>query len=820
MALPTSARVVVVGGGVIGTSTAYHLAKQGCKDVVLVERDSLTSGTTWHAAGLMVTYGSTSETSTEIRKYTKELYRNLHKETGLETGFKACGFIELASNKDYLEEFRRTTAFNRMLGVDVEEIGPEDVKELFPLAKVDDIERGFYVKDDGRVNPVDVTMSLAKGARNRGVRICEGVSVTGVKKKGRAVCGVTTDKGDIECEYVVNCCGMWARQFAARAGVTVPLQAAEHYYLLTEPIPGVKQSWPVIEDPGHYGYYREEGGGLLVGLFEPVCAPWHTRGIPQDASYTQITPDWERVTPFLDKAMRRVPVSSTAGVKQLFCGPESFTPDLAPIVGEAPELRNYFVAAGLNSIGILTGGGMGRVLANWVLTGKPDVDVTYMNITRMNDFQANPAYLEERIVESLGLVYACHYPNRSLKTARNVKHSPLHARLQRHNAYFVDVSGWEGAGWFAPEGVDPKSLAERLTFGRPDYWPQWEAEHKAVRDNVAIIDMSFMAKFRVTGPGAGAALDHISANRVNGAAERITYTQWLDEDGKLQADVTVIKVAEDDFIVVATDTALRHVQAHFRKHAPETVQMVDVSDGLAQINVQGPRSREVLAKVTSADVSHDAFPFRTARHIDVGFARALCTRITYVGELGYELFVPASQADHVAAQLEAAGAEFGIRYAGLKALGSLRLEKGYRDYGHDMDNTDSVIDAGLGMFVSMKKPGGFVGKDAVAAHKASGNAFKHRVVSIQVLDPEPLLCHAEPLRRNGEYAGYVRIASYGHTVGGAVGLAQVTACQGFDTAEGAFFTDGTWTVDVGGKEYPVKVTAEAPYDPSMARIRM
>jgi heterotetrameric sarcosine oxidase gamma subunit len=820
MSLPTSARVVVVGGGIIGTSTAYHLAKMGCKEVLLLERDKLTSGTTWHAAGLMVTYGSTSETSTEIRKYTKELYRTLHEETGLETGFKPVGFIEVASNPDHLEEFRRVTMFNRMFGIDVEEIGPQDVQRLFPAANVDDVLRGFYVKDDGRVNPVDVTMSLAKGARMRGVTIREGVTVTGVKKKGRTVSAVTTTAGDVECEFVVNCSGMWAREFGRKAGVAVPLQAAEHYYLLTEKIEGVSQSWPVLEDPGHYGYYREEAGGLLVGLFEPVCAPWNVRGIPENSSYTSITPDWERLTPFLDKAMRRVPVSATAGVKQLFCGPESFTPDLAPIVGEAPELKNYFVAAGLNSIGILTGGGLGRVMAHWILNGRPDVDVTGMNITRLHDFQTNPAYLEQRIVESLGLVYACHYPNRQKTTGRNVKLSPIHNRLAARGAYFKEVSGWEGADWFAPAGTDPKTLSSRLTFGRPDFWAQWAAEHKAVRENAAIIDMSFMCKFRVRGPDAGKTLERISGNKVDGPVERITYTQWLDEAGKLQADITVTKIAEDDFLIVATDTANRHVQAHFRKHAPEHLQMVEVSSGLAQLNLQGPRAREILAKVTSADVSHKAFPFRTARDIDIGFARVLCVRITYVGELGYELFVPAEQANHVCARLEEAGEEFGLAYAGLKALGSLRLEKGYRDYGHDLDNTDSVVDAGLDGFLSMKKAGGFIGKDSVIAHKASGKALTRRIVSVQCLDPEALLYHAEPLLRDGTPVGYVRVASYGHTVGGAVGLAQVEAAAGFETVTDEFLASGKWEVNIAGNLYPVRATITAPYDPKGDRVRM
>jgi len=397
--LPSHARAVVVGGGVIGTSVAYHLALMGWTDIVLLERDRLTSGTTWHAAGLMATFGSTSETSTEIRKYTRSLYSRLEAETGQSTGFSPIGLVEVAADRDRLEEYRRIAVFNRHCGVDVHEISPREVKELFPLAKVDDIEAGFYIKDDGRVNPVDVTMALAKGARMRGVRILEGVASTGVLQERGRVIAVRTTIGDIKADVVVNCAGMWARQFGELAGVTVANQAAEHYYLITEPIKGLPPNMPVLEDPAAYGYYREEGGGLMVGLFEPVCAPWKVEGIPSEFSFGELPPDWERMTPFLERAMSRVPITTEVGMKKFFCGPESFTPDLRPIVGEAPELRGYFVAAGLNSIGVLTGGGIGRVLAHWITTGYPDVDVTGFNIDRLHPYQANPEYRRQRTVE-------------------------------------------------------------------------------------------------------------------------------------------------------------------------------------------------------------------------------------------------------------------------------------------------------------------------------------------------------------------------------------------------------------------------------------
>lgn len=815
--LPSTARVVVVGGGIIGCSVAYHLAKAGCKDVVLLERDKVTSGTTWHAAGLMVTYGSTSETSTEMRKYSKELYWNLTAETGQETGFRKCGFIELASTKDHLTEFRRTAAFNRLMGVDVHEISPDEIKKLFPLCKTDDLFSGFYVKDDGRINPADVCQALRRGAKMHGATIIEDTPVTGVTKKGRAVSGVITGKGTIQCEYVVNCAGMWGRQFGEMAGVNVPLQAAEHYYLLTEQMDGVSAEWPVIEDPARYGYYREEGGGMLVGLFEPVCAPWNVKRIPDDASYTVITPDWQRITPFLETAMSRVPATTTVGVKKLFCGPESFTPDLAPIVGEAPELKNYFVAAGLNSIGILTGGGIGRLVSHWILNGRPDMDVCYMNINRTFEYQTNPNYLAERTVEVLGLTYACHYPYRGAKTARNVRLSPIHHQLKAKRAYFKEVSGWEAADWYAPEGVEPKN--DQLSWGRHPWFPYWAAEHHAVRNDVVLMDMSFMCKFRVKGKDAGKTLNWISGNNVDDATNTITYTQWLDEVGCLQADLTVTKLAHDDFFIVATDTALRHVQAHFRKHAPEHLEIVDVSSGMAQINVQGPKSRSLMQELTDTDLSNEAFPFRHARYINIGFARVLCIRITYLGELGYELYIPSEQAAHVYDQLVAHGEKHGLKHAGLKALASCRLEKAYRDFGHDLDNLDNPLDTGLGIFLDMKKPGGFVGKEAVIKHKESGDQFKQRLLQVLCLDPEPLMFHAEPILRNGVAVGYTRIASYGHTLGGAVGLAMVRAV-GAPKVDKKYIDEGKWEVEIEGKRYPARVSFQPMYDPKMERIKV
>ena len=634
--------------------------------------------------------------------------------------------------------------------------------------------------------------------------------------KNGAVVGVKTAQGDIGAEVVVNCAGMWARQFGALAGVNIPNQAAEHYYLITEEIKGMPPNMPVLEDPSHYGYYRDEVGGLMVGLFEPDCAPWQIGAIPNDFSFGEIPPDWDRMTPFLEKALSRVPITMETGIKKFFCGPESFTPDLQPIIGEAPELRNYFVAAGLNSIGILTGGGIGRVMAHWIVNGAPDVDVTGFNIDRLRVYQNTPEYRKHRTVESLGMVYKCHYPHMAHQTARGAKKSPFHDRLAARGAYFRDVSGWEGADWYAPAGE--RAEVEKLSWGREKWFAWWAAEHRAAREGVVLMDMSFMSKFMVEGRDAGRLLNHLSANQVDGQPNRITYTPWLNRAGTLEADLTVTKLGAERYLVVVTDTMHRHAETWLKRHIAfdDHVFVSDVTATYAQLNLQGPKSRELLQTVTSADLSNAAFPFRCAREIDIGYANVLCIRITYVGELGYELYIPTEQATHVYDRIVAAGEEFNLRHAGLKALASLRMEKGYRDYGHDIDNTDDPYEVGLGFAVDMNKTGGFLGKEALLRKKSQG-PLTRRLAQLLVSDPQPLLFHAEVVHRNGVPVGYVRAGSYGFTLGGAVGLFMIEAGE---PIAADYIDSGEWEVNIAGTLYPATASLRPLYDPSMKRIKV
>ncbi len=826
----------MIGGGVIGASIAYHLAHLGWgEDVVLLERDRLTSGTTWHAAGLMTCFGSFSETNTGIRLYSRDLYARLEAETGQATGFRSVGLIEAAADADRLEEYRRVAAFQRHLGLEVHEISPAEMAALFPWARTDDLLAGFHVPGDGRVNPVDLTTALAKGARQLGVRVIEGVTVTEVltETRGRleSVVGVrgsrhgltsppgsatedgsTTEDVSIECEYVVNAAGMWARELAAKAGLNVPNTAAEHYYLITDTIEGLSPDAPIFEDPAAHGYYREEGGGMMVGLFEPRAAAWHPEGVPAGSSFTTILPDWERMAPFLETAMARVPVTLDAGVRTFFCGPESFTPDLSPVVGEAPGTRGYFVAAGMNSVGVLSAGGLGRVVAQWIVDGRPDVDVTGFDVDRFRAYQAAEGYRAARTTEILGTVYAAHTPGKQLHSARGATLSPVHDRLVAAGGYLREVSGWEGADWFAGPGVTPEATP---TWGRADWFEQWAVEHRAIREQVGLMDMSFMTKLRVTGADAGGVLDRVSAGAVDGAAEEITYTQWLDDSGRLQADLTVTKLADNDFWVVASDTAHGHVLAWLHKHIGDaTVTVDDVTEQWAQLNVQGPHSRDLLATLTDADLSTEAFGFRTARFVDLAGRRVLLVRITYVGELGYELYLPAEDALPVYDALLAAGGPFGLRQVGLKTLASCRMEKGYRDFGHDIDNTDTVLEAGLGFAVALDKPD-FVGREAVLAAKATGTPHR-RLVQVRLTDPEPMLHHGELVLRDGTPVGYVRAASYGWTLGGAVGLALLDAGEPLTPD---WLRAGTWTVDVAGTTHDAVVSLRPMYDPANERIR-
>jgi 4-methylaminobutanoate oxidase (formaldehyde-forming) len=657
-------------------------------------------------------------------------------------------------------------------------------------------------------------MALAKGARMGGAQIVEEIEVTGIKQNKGRVCGVITDQGEIEAEYVVNCAGIWAHRIGKLAGVNVPLQAAEHYYLITEPIEGINADLPVLVDLDRYAYYREETGGVLLGLFEPVAVPWGVDGIPKDFSFGEIPPNWDRMMPYIEAAMQRIPVLENAGIHKLFCGPESFTPDLEPLMGQSPELDNFYVAAGYNSLGILLGGGAGRDMAEWIVNGVPNVDVSEIDIARMLPFQNNPKFLKDRTVEMLGYMFEDPFPNRIFESARNVRKSAFHDRLAEAGANFSTYAGWEYPAWFAPEGIEPKV---EYSWGRQNWFEYSAAEHRAAREGVTIMDYSVMGKILLQGSDAERALNRICANNVAVPEGRTVYTQWLNERGRIEADLTVTHLAENQYLILTGDGTITQVLAWLRRNIPPEAHasFTNITSAYSVLNIQGPKSRDLLSRVTHADLSNNAFPFLTMQEIDVGYAPVNAIRITYVGELGWELYIPTEFSLHVFDTLLEAGQDFGLKHIGLQALDTLRLEKAYRDYGNDIDNMDTPLEVGLSFFVDFDKPGGFIGREALLRLQEAG--LKYRLVQFLLENPEPLLYYGEPIYRNDERVGYIMSGGYGHTLGGSVGVGPVENSGGIATPE--YVHSGTYKIEVAGERYPAKASLRPMYDPKLLRVR-
>lgn len=805
--VPERAEVVVVGGGVVGTSIAYHLTKLGVADVLLLERHELTAGTTWHAAGLVAQLRST-ENLTRLAQYTLELYKGLEAETGQATGFRAPGAISLAPNESRWEELRRTAAMARYLGVVAEEIGPSEVAELFPLCDVSDIVGAIWLPDDGAVGPSDVTMALARGARTGGARIVEGVGVDDLLVADGRCTGVITDQGQVlEADTVVLACGLWTRHLAAKHGVDVPLMAAEHHYVVTEPVAGCSADWPILRDPERWAYLKPEAGGsMLVGLFEPVGRPWPAAGPPPiDQPFITLEPDSDHLASWLPEAFDRIPALHETGLRLLFDGPESFTPDDAYIMGEAPTLPRLFVAAGFNSVGIQSAGGVGMALAHWITEGSPPMDLSDVDIRRFERFQANEHFLRNRTVETLGLLYAPHWPHRQYETARDIRRSPLHDRLAEAGACFGSLNGWERPMFFARPDLGVEAEHD-YSWGRQNWHSANEFEHVAVRERVGLFDLTSFAKFHVQGRDAGAVLDRMSAGDVASGSGRSVYTQWLNERGGIEADLTVSCLSPTEFYVIGgAGTRVRDWHALRRAIAdhpggPANATVSDATSAFAVLAVMGPLSRELLQPLTSADLSDEAFPFGTNSWIELGSARVWANRMSYVGELGWELYVPSEFAVSVFDLISAAGVDHGLALCGYHTLNSLRFEKGYRHWGHEVSPDESPIEAGLSFAVAWNKTADFVGRQALEAQRENG--VTKRLVQIAVDDESVLLHHNEPIWRNGEMVGYVTGGMWGHTVGAAVAMGWVDRGERFSKD---WLTDGEWHIEVPGKLAPARV---------------
>ncbi len=810
--LPKKADVVIVGGGVIGCSIAYHLAKLGGFDVVLLERQQLTSGTTWHAAGL-VGQLRTSINMTKLAKYTSELYRGLEAETGQATGYRQCGSISLATNAERFEELKRSASMAKVFDLEVNVIGADEVRSRYPLVNGDDILGGIHIPSDGYANAIDITQALAKGARNNGAQIFQNTKVTAIKSEGDVVSGVSTDKGDIEARHVVICGGMWSRDLAASAGVNVPLHACEHYYVLFESVEGLNPDLPVLRDYDACTYYKYDAGKLLVGAFEPSAKPWGQDGIAEDFCFDEIAGDFDHFEPVLHDAMQRIPALQNAGIQKFFCGPESFTPDVRYHLGESPDLKNCFVSAGLNSIGLQSAGGIGKVMSEWIRDGHPPVDLWEVDVRRNMPFQGNRKYLRERVSESLGLLYATHWPFRQYETSRGVRKSALHDRLVANGACHGEAFGWERPNWYAPENTEAKY---EYSYGRQNWFEHSAREHRAVRENVALFDQSSFAKFRLEGRDAMSVLNRVCANDIDQAKGRLIYTQWLNARGGIEADLTVTRLGENAFLIVtAAETETRDF-AWLKSHIPDDAHCVltNVSSAMGVISIMGPRSRELLQTLTPSDLGNDAFPFATSQEIEIGYGIARASRITFVGELGWELYIPTEFMLGIYDEIVAAGKAFDMTHAGYHALNSLRMEKGYRHWSHDITDEDSPLESGLGFAVKFDKPGGFIGREALLQQKESG--VSRRLLQFRLQDPAPLIYHNEPVWRDDSLVGHITSGAYGHTLGGSVGLGYVAVDS---NAEASTALDGNYEIEIAGDRFAADVSLKPMYDPGNGRIR-
>ncbi len=814
--IPERASAVIIGGGVIGSSVTYHLAKLGWTDVVQLERNQFSCGTTWHAAGLIGTMRA-NESQARLCEYSMAVLKELEEETGQSTGFKQVGSLTIAHSQARFEELKRVAAMNNAFGVTrVDIITAEEAKSIYPYLETGDLLGASWVAQDGTASPVDITQAFVKGARSRGALCLEGVSVIGIRKAGGRVSGVITDQGDIKADYVVNCGGLWGREIGRLAGVNVPLHACEHYYAHTEKIYDLPGDLPVMRDHDNCAYYREDAGSLLIGAFEPDAIPWGQNGIPHDFAFEELEGHLdEQFMPVLERAMYRVPMLQEVGWRSFFCGPESFTPDDQFHMGEAPELKNFYLACGLNSVGIQTSGGLGRALADWMHLGHAPMDLWGNDIRRMFPFQSTQHYIQNRVTETLGLLYDNHYPFKQMRTSRNLRRSPLHEKLGEHNACFGEVAGWERPNWFAPEGV---KADYEYSFGKQNWFEFNAAEHKATRENVVMFDQSSFSKYLVQGRDARRVLQRICSADIDVAPGRMVYTHWLNDRGGIEADLTVTRMAEDQFWIVSgaaqTIKDLHWLKRHIGDE--EFCCVSDITNAWAVMGVMGPASRDLLSEVLNHDMDTASFPFGAFQPVELGMSCAYAARVSFVGELGWELYVPVEQARHGFDYLWEKGQNHGLRLAGMHTLDTCRIEKKFVHYGHDVADQDTPLESGLGFVCALDKKIPFIGRDAILKQKESGDFMHKRLVQFLLKDPEAVLYHHEPILHDGIIVGHLTSGNYGHTLGGSVGLGYINSK---DRITRDFLDSGEFAVDIGGVHVPAKASLSAMYDPKAKRMR-
>lgn len=810
MNLPSQAQIVVIGGGIIGTSVAYHLARDHKADVLLLEQGKLTSGSTWHAAGLVGQLRS-SASITKVLKYSVELYKGLAAETGLETGWKMTGCLRLATTPDRWTEYKRLATTARSFGMEMELVGPDEVKRMWPLMDTSDLIGASWLPTDGQASPADITQSLAKGARMHGARIVEGVRVTGFRMAGRRISHVLTDAGEIACDKVVNCGGMWARQIGALAGVAVPLHPVKHQYIITEKIEGLAPDAPTLRDPDRRTYFKEEVGGLVMGGYEPNPQGWVTGDIPENWEFRLFDDDYDHFSQHLEQAVARIPALERTGVKEMINGAESFTPDGNFILGPAPECENMFVGAGFNAFGIASGGGAGWVLAEWVMKGEAPLDLWAVDIRRFSALHRDRDWVAARTLEAYGKHYTVAFPHEEYTSGRPRITSPLYARLAARGAVFGSKLGWERPNWFAPPGTEAQ---DRYSMGRQNWFGPVGEEHAHVRAHAGLFDQSSFAKYELSGPRAAEALEWICAGRVAREVGRLSYSQLLNSRGGIEADLTVARLGEEQFYIV-TGTGFRtHDFGWIADHLPPSgADLKDVTEDWGTLSLMGPRARDILALASGADVSNAALPFGSARMIRVAGVPCRSLRVTYVGELGWELHCPIGALGTVFDALMAA--DPGLRPVGYRALESLRLEKGYRAWSSDITPNDTPLEAGLGWAVKLKSGTPFLGRAALET--AAGRPQTRTLATFALADPDAVLLGRETILRDGQAVGYLTSGGYGYTVGKGIGMGYVRHEGGQGGADQ--IGTGRYELVVAGQILPAEITLAPLFDPKGARIR-
>ncbi len=816
MTLPARAQVVVVGGGIVGSSIAYHLTRRDVTDVLVLEQGQLTGGTTWHAAGL-VSQLKSSHSLTRLATYSARLFEELEAETGQATGYRTPGSISVAADEERWEELLRGVSMASTVGVEIRQIDFDEALEFCPLLNVDDLVGALYIPHDGVTSPVDTTMALAKGAKQRGATFIEGVAVERLAVRDGRIHGVHTEQGFVEAETVVLAGGMWTRQLADTVGIKVPLQACEHFYIVTEPIDGVERGMPTVRDPGNYTYFKEETGKIMAGFFEPRGKIWNLDSIPRDFCFGTLPEDWDHIGPIFERAIHRMPALGEVGLQLFFNGPEAFTPDGVYHLGESTEVDGCFIAAGFNSVGIQSAGGVGWVLADWIVDGHPPMDLSAVDIRRTMPFQSEPAYLDARISESLGLLYAMHWPFRQYESARNVRMSPFHERYAAAGAVFGEVAGWERPNWFATGGEHP---AYEYSWGKQNWFEASGRECDAVRNRVGLFDQSSFAKWYVEGPDALAVLNWISGNQIDAPIGRAVYPQWLNDRGGIESDLTVTRLEADRFLVVtAAAAATRDMALLQRACRDRDVTVTDVTDELPMLGLMGPNSRAVLSRLTDADLGNEAFPFGTGRRIEVAGVDVFAVRLTYVGELGWELYVDRADALTLHDAIVAAGADQGLIHAGYHALNTLRLESGYRHWGHDITDEDTPLEAGLGFAVAWDKEGGFRGREALLVQRDRPRS--KRLIQFRLDDPDRLLHHDEPIFRDGVLVGRTSSGMWSYTEGACLAMGYLVRDDG--SGEGVtqeWLDEGRFEIEVATVRVPASTSIRSFYDPRNTRVRM